>query len=812
MLVANYLKVAWRNFMKSKVFSFINVLGLSVGLTCCMLISLYLLHETSYDSFHKNIDRLYQVGTVFISNGDHRGVGTPAPMATVLKQVFPQIETTARLLPLFEDKTLFKIGDKSLYEDKGSLADSGFFRIFTYQFVQGDASTAMDNPYGIVINEEIAHQLFNNESALGKVIHISSNTAGDHDYEVTGVFRPTNVPSHIDSKFFLSMHGGIYGNWLKTTTNMANNNMFRTYILLNPRAKAADIEHQFPAFVDRYEGKELKEDGFYKSQFLLPVRDIHLYAHTEDGMDVTPEGSTASLFILGSIALFTLLIACINFMNLATARSSKRSSEVGVRKALGAGRNSLIWQFLGEALLMSLIAFVIAIFLTYAALPGFEHLANRNIQLTEGQTLRLGIAFLTLAILTGLIAGSYPALYLSSFKPLRIMRGRASGAFKAAALRKGLVVFQFAISVILIVASVVIARQMRYVREKDLGFNKERQLIVPLRSITARHLFPAMKTQLAKDPRILSTGGSAFYPGIDNGSDQTLYAEGKTVKESYDTKLNYTDFDFLKSLGVQLVAGHLFTPDIPSDSVSGIVLNEKAVKAIGYTPHTAVGHKVYNYFQGQTSYFSIVGVVKDFNFSSLHEAIDGYGVLVNTRWDHFSYLVIHLAPGDPATAITDIKNIWKQLDPAEPFDYTFLDTEFQKAYDADTRLADIVSFFTAIAIAISCLGLFGLAAFSAEQRNKEIGIRKVLGASATSIVQLLTADFVRLVIIAILVACPIAWFIMQRWLQNFVYHTRIDWTVFALTAAAAVVIALATISTQAIRAALANPVKSLRSE
>jgi putative ABC transport system permease protein len=392
------------------------------------------------------------------------------------------------------------------------------------------------------------------------------------------------------------------------------------------------------------------------------------------------------------------------------------------------------------------------------------------------------------------------------------MKGKTGGSLAASSLRKGLVVFQFIISVMLIVASVVINRQMTFVRKADLGFAKDRQLVVPLRSTTAQKLFPTFKTMLAADPRILSTSGSSAYPGIDNPSDQVLYAEGKTVNDAYDVKLNYTDFDFLKTLDVQPVAGRLFSNRFPTDSVDGIVINQRAVKEMGYTVGNAVGKKVYASFQGQTQAYRIIGVVKDFHFEDLHVLIDAYGVMVNSAFDHFNYLIVHLSPGDPAPVIASIQRTWKRLNPGEPFEYTFLDQQFQKNYDADTRLADIVGYFTAIAIAISCLGLLGLAAFSAEQRTKEIGIRKVLGASPAGIVVMLSGDFIKLVILSIAVASPLAWLAMRRWLQDFAYKTTIDWTVFALTALAAVFIAVVTISTQAVRAATSSPVKSLRSE
>ena len=818
-MVRNYLKVAWRNFMKNKAFSFINVFGLTVGLTCCMLITLYLLHETSYDSYQKNGKRIFQVGSVFIDDGiSHRLPNTPSPLAAIMQEVFPQIEATARIKPLTEeDKTLFQFTDRagalqSIFEEKGILADSGFFRLFTYQFIEGNPATAISGPYSIVLSEEIAQQLYGKEPALSKVIHISSNTNGDHDYIVTGVFRPSSVPSHIDGRFFLSMYGGNFGDFLKRTTNLANNNQFFTYILLKPGTDPGQLQSQFPAFVDRYEGKDLKEAGFYKTQFLVPLRDIHLRGNMEGGADITPEGSMAYLYILGSIALFTLLIACINFMNLATARSTKRSSEVGVRKALGAGRNSLVWQFLGEAMMLAMIAFVLALGLADALFPGFEKLAGQDIRLSPGQLVGLGGGFLVLALLTGLIAGSYPAFYLSSFQPVKILKGKLTNSLAVASLRKGLVVFQFAISVILIIASVVIARQMRFLREVNLGFDKDRQLVLPLRSQTSRKMFTSLKGALEKDPRILSTAGAASYPGIYAMSDQLLYREGKSIQDGYDVKLNFTDFDFLKTLNMQCVAGHLFSAQFPADSVDGIILNETAIRDVGYTPGNAVGKKVYTSFQGNVQAYRIVGVVRDFHFQDLHVPIDAIGIMVSSSFDFFNYMIVHLGPGDPGPVIADIKKTWKQLDPNEPFEYNFLDEQFQRNYEADAKLANIVGYFTVVAICISCLGLFGLAAFSAEQRNKEIGIRKVLGASEGSIVALLSTDFLKLVGISLWIAFPLGWYVMRRWLNDFTYRTDISWTVFAYTSLVTLLIAVATISFHALRAAVSNPVKSLRTE
>ena len=817
-MLRNYLLVAWRSLQKNKVFSFINIFGLSLGLTCCILISFYLLHETSYDSQQVNSSRLYQVGTNFIGEGKQSREGwSPAPLANALQHVFPQIEGTARIMDLYaEDKTLLQYhtpgGEaRSYFEEKGFLADSGFFKLFTYNFIEGVPASAMNEPWSIVLSEEIARKMFANQPALNKIIHIGSSTNGDHDYRVTGVFRPSTTPSHINARFFLSMNSGYWGDYIRTTTNFANNNVLFTYILLKPGANPDNLQNQFPAFVEKFEGKDLKAEGYYKQQFLIPVRDIHLYADTKH-KDVTPSGSVTYLYILASIAAFILLIACINFMNLSTARFTKRSAEVGIRKTLGAGRPSLIAQFLGEALLMTFIAFAVAFAMTSALLPTFQSVSGMTLQLSRPQVISLAAAFLGLAILTGLIAGSYPAFYLSSFEPVKVLKGKMSNSLAVGFLRKGLVVFQFGISVILIIASIVIFSQMNYMRRADLGFDRDHQIILPLRSATSKQMYTTLKKTLEQDSRIISVGASTYYPGIHNTTDEIFYTPGKSLGDGINIKLNAVDFDFLKTLQIHLLAGHLFSQQYAADSIDGVVLNEKAVTQLGYTADNAIGKTFYNKPDRTGEVIRVVGVVKDFNFEDLHVPITAYGFEVNRSFTNFNYAIVHTGTGDIRPVLTAMENAWHRLDPDEPFEYNFLNAEFDKNYATDARLSAIVGYFTLIAICISCLGLFGLATFSAEQRTKEIGIRRVLGASATGIVTLLSADFLKLVGISLLAASPLAYYLMHRWLQNFAYKTTISWTVFALTAALALVIAMATISFQAIRAATTNPAKTLRTE
>jgi putative ABC transport system permease protein len=515
------------------------------------------------------------------------------------------------------------------------------------------------------------------------------------------------------------------------------------------------------------------------------------------------------LYILGSIALFALLIACINFMNLSTARSSKRSTKVGIRKVLGAGKGSLIRQFLGESFLMSMIAFAFAIVFTILCLPAFSAASGKELYLSFTEHAWILAGFFVLSVLTGFIAGIYPAFYLSSFKPVRILKSKFSSSFAAVSVRKGLVVFQFIISAILIISSVVIANQMRYMRSKDLGFSKDQEIVIPFRSKTARETYTSLKTELAKLPDIKSVGASTYYPGIFNPSDISIYKEGSNINNAQVAKFNNVDESFIQTLNIKLLAGRLFSKEFPGDTANGIILNEEAITKMGFTsPEEAAGKIIYNI---RAMPLKIVGVVKNFHFEDLQRPITPYGFGLNSRID-YQYLIVHANTPDMASLISNISKTWQKLNPSEPLEYNFLDEQFQKSYQAQDRLADIVKYFTIIAIMISCLGLFGLAAFSAEQRTKEIGIRKVLGASVSNLVLLISKDFIKLVLIAVILASPVAWYIMNKWLQDFAYRTSIGWTVFALSASIAFLIAFVTVSTQAIRGALSNPVKSLRTE
>ncbi|MCC7505106.1 MAG: ABC transporter permease [Saprospiraceae bacterium] len=818
-MLRNYLIIALRQLWKNKFFTGVNMFGLSVGLACCLLVSLYIYEETHHDRHHPRAADICRVGTTFVNgqgkeeDTDTRTFNTPSPLAGVLMEEFPEIEKTTRLQSVIDrEKTLLRAMDngqsiRAVNEPGGFFADSTYFEFFAYDFIEGDPARALNEPNTVVLTEEIARKLFGNQPAYGKVVRISNNwfEEGDLDLRVTGVFRQPEAPTRMKGRFFMSMYSGGIGDFVKNTTNLASNNMFDTYLLLRPGADVQALNAKLPAFVEKRMSADLKSRSFSKKQFLVPLADVHLSG-------IGKGGSTAYLYILGSIAAFTLLIACVNFMNLSTARSARRANEVGVRKAVGATRFHLVGQFLGESMLIAAVSFVIALGLAALALPLFNELAERHMHLSLPDSPGIAAGLLGLALLTGFLAGVYPAFYLSSFRPVAMLKGKTGPRFSAALLRKGLVVFQFVISAGLILASLVIDRQMHYVQSKDLGFYKEQQIVLPLLSQAAQSAYEPLKAELDRDSRVAKAGASLYYPGIMNPSDMSLFREDRSKEQYAITRMNWVDYDFLPALGIEVVAGRMFSIDFPSDTLDRIILNETAVAKLGYgSPDEALGKIVRFSWPEREFRFEVIGVVRDFHFEDLHEAIEPYGFLLNTSSQH-NYLIARANTGDMQPLLADLAALWQKLVPGEPFEYTFLDQDFQKNYKNDRQMAALVGSFTGIAIVISCLGLFGLAAFAAERRTKEIGIRKVLGASVAGITGMLAGDFLRLVLIAIVIASPLAWWVMDRWLQDFAYRIELQWWMVALSGIIAIVIAFLTVSVQSIKAALTNPVNSLKTE
>jgi putative ABC transport system permease protein len=560
-------------------------------------------------------------------------------------------------------------------------------------------------------------------------------------------------------------------------------------------------------FVYKHAAEDMKAAGFSKRLFLQPVSDIHLRSDLK--FDIGANGNLRFLYILGSVAIFLLLIACINFMNLSTARSARRAREVGIRKVVGALKASLIRQFLGESLLISFIALIVAVLLVLIFLPLFNQVTNKHLQITSDYSILFW--FLIITIFTGLLAGIYPSFYLSSFNPLKVLKGIIQNQLSASFIRKGLVVFQFVISICLILGTIIIWQQMSFIKNQDIGFNKNQQLVIPLQTPEALQTYQVLKNQISKHQDVVSVSGSSTYPGITSVNDMNYYAEGKNVKDAIHVRWNYVDFGLMETLGFKVIKGRFFSRNFLADTANGIVLNEKAVQELGYDVNTAVDKKIYFDWEGQTYFSQIIGIIKDFNFESLHSTIQPFGFTMQFKAG-FNYIIANIKTARLPELLTTLENEWKAVNAETPFEYSFLDEDFQRNYISDERLTRLITYFTFITIFVACLGLFALAAYTAEKRTKEIGIRKVLGATIPGIISLLSKDFIKLVLIAALIAFPVAWWGMNRWLQDFAYRVDISWWVFILGAAVAGVIALLTVSFQAIKAAVANPVKSLRTE
>ena len=803
----NYLKIAWRNLKGNKVFSFINILGLAIGITTCSLIALYVLDETAYDKQFADGERVYRIASE--SNGE-KWVALSAPVGAGLKLDFPEVEQVSRLLRMPNvDKFLLKNerAQKQFYETNGYYVDSTFFRIFDYEFKYGNSKTALDEPNSIIISNDVASRLFGEIDPVGQIIKVGLPFATT-SYTVKGVLKNSENKSHIPAHMFLSMNNADVGQWAKSQTNWATNSIFHTYVKLASGVVPAVFEGKLKGFLERNGGSDVAGQGFTKTLFIQLLRDIYL--HSNFGFEIAPNGNIRYLYIFSSIAAFLLLIACINFMNLSTARSEKRSKEVGVRKVIGAVKSALIAQFLGESLLLSVFSLGLSFLFIQLLLPVFNQLTGKDLILSQHIEIFAGLAALTL--FTGLVSGFYPAFYLSSFKPIIALKGKARNNLAAVVVRKGLVVFQFTISIILILGAILVSRQMDFMSNQNLGFSKSQKLVVPLQSTESGNNYQLFRNELTAETQVVATTKASTYPGIENVQDMLFYAEGRSLKENVDISTVYVDNDYVKTLGIKILSGRSFSKEFTADTNS-LVLNEMAVEKLGYNAANAVGKKIYYEFQGVKSAMTIIGVVKNYHFEGLQEEIKPIGLSIAPLFSSANnYMIIDLKSDSYEKLLSGIETLWKKVNPGTPFEYSFLDKDFQKNYQKEERTAQLIRYFALVAIFIACLGLFGLATFTAEQRTKEIGVRKVLGASIFGITRLLSEDFLKLVFVSVLIASPVAWWGMNIWLKDFTYKIQIEWWMFASAGVLAAAVALMTISFQSIKAALMNPVKALRSE
>jgi putative ABC transport system permease protein len=677
---------------------------------------------------------------------------------------------------------------------------------FTYHFISGSAATALKEPYSIVLMKPTADKLFAQEEPIGKVIEIN-NAYGKHDFKVTGVIDQSLGKSHIHPDIFIAMNSGGIGEYVRQNNTWAGSNFVASYVKLNTNANVATLEKKLPAFLNKYGQEQLKAVGMEKQLHLQPIGFVHTTTGYEEEIDKTV--SPSFLYILLLIAIMIQVIACINFMNLSTARASKRAKEVGVRKVIGAGRKDLIQQFLGESFFLSLTGVLIALPLLLAVLPYLNHITQADIKLSFLGDYRLWLMLAGIVIITGIVAGSYPAFYLSAFKAIKVIKGNFSNHASASGIRRSLVVFQFVLSIVLIAGIIIIYSQLNYIKNKDLGFEKDQRIIFSFYTADAQNKMPSFISDLRQMADVKAVSRSNNYLSQFVFTDHGVYLAGGNMATATDAENMATDEYFAKANGIKLISGR----DFRLYDSGKVLINETLAKRLGLDPVNAPGTRLYSqYLPDPVSFVEIAGVMKDFNYNSLHQDVKPFMLAYNPNEGDLSNLTVASHSKNYKELLRRIETIWRKDLPDMPFEYAFLDDEIQKQYETEITLFHIINSFTLMAILISCLGLFGLAAFSAEQRNKEIGIRKVLGASVTGIVQLLSKDFLKLVLVAIVIATPVAWWAMNKWLENFAYKVDISWWMFAMAGLVALFIALFTVSFQAIKAAITNPVKSLRTE
>ncbi len=795
-MVKNYFLLAIKHLKKQKVFSFINILGLTVGITCCFMIFLFILNELSYDNFHKNGKNIYRVMRVGNNNGERREIPyVSAAYGPALVNDYPgAIQQSVRIM---KDNDLISYNNISFNEKDIYLTDDNFFRFFDFKLRKGDPATVLKDPNSIVLTASSAKKYFGNDDPIGKILEFNK----EQQLKVTGIAEDVPVNSHLQFDMVIPIE------LLRPTqpeffTQWPSNSLF-TYVQLSPAADPKNLQQQFPAFMNKYLGQYYATSGIKTDLEIKPLSEIYFATDRLDGS--VKHGSKKMVYIFMTIAFLILVIACINFINLATARATDRSKEVGLRKVLGAVRRQLVTQFMMESVLYATVTCILSLGLVKLLMPAYSNLLGY--ELPEFWTNPLVYVFIAgVIIIIGLLAGSYPALLLSSFKPIESLRGKLKRGNSGAFFRKGLVVFQFSISVLLIICVAIIMSQMKYLKSTDLGFSKEQSMIVRFDNLSISRNKLQFKDQLRSIPAVQSVSLMSGEPG--GFHDRYSFEAEARPGEKLMFNTEFTDLDFAKTLGLKVVAGRDLSEDFKTDSAQAVLINRNAAATLGYTPEQAVGKWIMNLGRDSLRR-TIVGVVEDYHYVSLKEPI---GPLVISPGRDRRLALIKIKTNEVQSSINKIKSAYTSLAPDYPFEYNFLDERFEQLYRTESRQQSVLSIFSLIAIFVACLGLFGLASYTALKRTKEIGVRKVLGSSVQNICFLLSKDLLKPVLIGTLIAIPVSYYAMNKWLEGFAYRISFQWWMFAIAILAALTIALLTVGVQAIKAALANPIKSLRTE
>jgi putative ABC transport system permease protein len=808
-MIKNYFKTAFRNLLRYKGFALINIASLTIGIIGCLVIGLFVWDEWQYD---KNIPGGENVYRIYDERKDNNSTTymacVPPAFSTFLQNQYPEVETTLRIL-MSGDKFLMESGDKKEYEEKGWFVEPSFFKMFALKLIKGDPTAALATPSAVVISEDLANRYFGNGDPLGKTIKINKK-----DYAVRGVLAKLPEHFHLDFNYLMSLpSAGIPKEGMEKWTW----NQFYTYIKLKPGTNIQQLQGKFQAYVKKDIYPTLPQRGSTFLPFFQQLKNIHLQS-SNFIYDNAIRGNETYVKGLTIIALFVLVIACFNFINLATARSFRRAKEIGVRKVVGAERQQLVFQFIGETILLSVLSMIIATIATLLIVPSLNAFTGKSISFNLFTNPMLALLILTAGIVIGVLAGIYPALVLSGFQPIKVLKNMKLNGSGAGTnwLRKALVVIQFSLSALLIVSSTIVYRQIKYLNNKDLGFNKEQVVYFPIRDSLANNqqTLETFKSELKRSPNVVSVTSGYGLPGDQFAGDGINVGNENKV---HSANVFVGDEDYVKTLGLRIIAGRDFSRDMSTDVREAFIINEMAVKEFGFgTPEKAIGQPLsWNEWVpadtlNPVKKGKVIGVVQDFHYKSLHEKVTASVIQL---YPQVAFKVaVKLKTADIKNTIAYINNTWNKFSPAYPMDYKFMDETYGKMYKNEEKLGSLLWIFTLMAIIVGCMGLFALAAFSAEQRTKEIGIRKVLGASAFNIVGLLSKNFLLLVLIASLIAFPVAWWAMNNWLKEFPYRVNISWWIFFAAGSIAAIIALITISFQAIKAAIANPVKCLRTE
>jgi putative ABC transport system permease protein len=773
-----------------------------------MILVLYVKDELSYDKHHVDGELIFRITSAF-SFEDYKPVPrTSPPIAWGIKDEIPEFEIVARIVsPVGVTQSLIRYDDTQFYEEGGYVADSTLSDLLTYEFIEGNPKKALTQPNSIIISEKLSQKLFGSQAALNKVIQISQGGPAA-DFRITGVYR-NDHNSHINANFITSINSSGWSEYVRredVIDEWAGQNFMFSYVKLKPGYNFEAVINKMNDAFEKHGAADLKALGMKKRLGLEAVKDIHLYSTTEN-----PTARITYLYVVASIAFFILLIACINFMNLSTAKATKRALEVGLRKTLGAQRGLLIRQFLSETMVIVLVAMVLSFILMQVTLPAFNDLTGKKIQLDQTNVSFIAVASLAITLVTGLLAGSYPAFYLSSFKPSHILKGQSVLMSTNGLLRKSLVVFQFVIAITLVCGMIVVTRQLRYMQEQNLGFNQKHKLVLPLRTKQARDNYVALRDALSTMPSVNAVTATDRVPGDMIFSDFGLYPGGSSMEKAVLIRTNFVEPNFLNVMGIKVIAGQNFPETRNGESWRKLIVNREAAKQLGFTPDQIVGELLYFDWQGQRYDFEVIGVMENFHQTSLKEKIFPMLYRVNEKPQQ-SFAIVDVEGTQIDKTIASLQEVWTNVNQDTPFEYNFLDERIQKQYVEDRKVSVVINTFTIVAMIISCLGLYGLSTYMAEKRFKEIGVRKVLGASVSQIVAMMSSEFVKLVVVAFVIAVPLSVYCMNKWLEGFAYRINPDVMIYLLAGIIAFAIALLTISFESLKAASGNPVKALRNE